>query len=216
MEGISNILGEGETKITIGGKAYTLSAQNLDDLAEREAYILSLKPNPLEVLETLPPLPLPPEIPVPPDAKEGPQAAQEYSKVLARYQSEKRQHDQLVVQRARMEDRAWKMATGPKFVSFEEDVAFDNSQHGLGYRFWRLLRNHHPEIDSIQKAINLIMLNGNLEQVVEVIDQAEEKDLVGNFDGLEGATAGRDVSHGGNSAQTSQKSTDGLPKQSVN
>lgn len=55
MDGISNLSGDRTAHITIGGKRYTLRPQVLAEYAERERYILSLKPNPIEVAAKSPP-----------------------------------------------------------------------------------------------------------------------------------------------------------------
>ena len=55
MDGGSNLFGDRETFLTIGGKVYSLTVFKLDDFAGRERYILGLRRNPFDVLGTLPP-----------------------------------------------------------------------------------------------------------------------------------------------------------------
>lgn len=55
MDGGSNLFGDRETFITIGGRTYTLTVFKLDDFAGRERYILGLRNNPFEALAKLPP-----------------------------------------------------------------------------------------------------------------------------------------------------------------
>lgn len=215
MDGIRNIAGERTSTLKIGDKTYTLTPQILAEYGERESYILSLKPNPLTVLAALPPLPPTPEAPVPPEVKEGAEAAAAYVPKLRAYKQAKARHDQLVTARARLEDRAWREATRPAVVTMEEDSLFDNSVHGLGWRLYRGLRAHHPEIDSVQAALDLIEQIGDLRAVRTAVQQAEEKDLLGNSDGPADGPAKAGESLGQPSIDPSQTATDGVGTSSI-
>ena len=182
MDGIRNIAGRRTAQIQIDGQTYTVEPMVLAEYAERESYILALKPNPLDVIASLPPLPPEPQVPVPPDSKQGAEGAAAYRPKLAAYQREKAQYEQLLAQRARLEERAWKEATKPRCVTVEEEQQFDNSLHGIAWRLYRSLRRNHPEIDGVQAALDLIERAGNqkLGQIVATLDQAEERDILGN------------------------------------
>jgi hypothetical protein len=184
MDGIRNIAGRRTVSLQIDGKTYTLEPMVLAEYAEREAYILGLKPNPLEVLASLPPLPPEPQVPVPPDPEEGAEGAAAYMPKLAEYQRQKAHWEQCVAQRARLEDRAWKEANRPRCVSIEDEQHFDQSLHGIAWRLYRALRRHHPEVNGVQAALDLIERAGNskLGQIVAAVDQAEERDILGNSD----------------------------------
>lgn len=82
-------------------------------------------------------------------------------------------------------DRAWKEAKLAKFVPLEEEKLFDSSMRGIGWRLWRALRDHHPEIDSVQAALDLIERAGNemFGTIVDKLDGSEEKDILGNSNG---------------------------------
>lgn len=54
MDGISNLVGRKSVTRTFNGREYRFSLKVLADHAEKEAYILSLKPSPFDVLATLP------------------------------------------------------------------------------------------------------------------------------------------------------------------
>ena len=199
MDGIRNIAGRRTAQIEIDGNKYTVEPMVLAEYAERESYILRLKPNPLEVLASLPPLPPAPQVPVPPDVKDGAEGAAAYRPKLAAYQAEKARYEQLVSQRARLEERAWKEATRPRCVTVEEEQQFDNSLHGIAWRLYRSLRRNHPEIDGVQAALDLIERagNSNLAHIVETLDHAEERDIVGNSGApTEPGASDQDASHG--------------------
>lgn len=85
-------------------------------------------------------------------------------------------------QRQKLEDRIFRDAQRPQVVSIEDEAAFDNSIRGQGWRLWRALRKHHPEIDSVDKAIQLMEQAGAeaLEETKRKLDRSEEKDLLGN------------------------------------
>lgn len=55
LDGISNVIGRKTVTRTIDGKTYTFSVMVLADHAEKERYILSLRPDPLAMLSRLPP-----------------------------------------------------------------------------------------------------------------------------------------------------------------
>lgn len=54
MDGIANVAGLRTVPLKIGGKTYTLAPMILAEYAERENYILSLRPDPWERLKTIP------------------------------------------------------------------------------------------------------------------------------------------------------------------
>lgn len=54
MDGIANITGMRTIPLKIGGKLYSLAPMILEGYAEREAYILSHRPNPLDLIKSLP------------------------------------------------------------------------------------------------------------------------------------------------------------------
>ena len=84
--------------------------------------------------------------------------------------------------RSQLQERAWREASLPRVVSMEDEAAFDGSLRGMGWRLWRALRKHHPEIDSVDKAVDLIEEAGAeaVDAARRAIDRAEEKDLLGN------------------------------------
>ena len=62
MDGISNLVGRKTITRTLGGKRYTFSLIVLDEYAEKEAYILSLRPNPFEIFTKINTAGLPPRL----------------------------------------------------------------------------------------------------------------------------------------------------------
>lgn len=54
-DGIQNLVGTKKITREFNGKSYSFSVRVLDDHAEKEAYILALKPNPFTILDKLPP-----------------------------------------------------------------------------------------------------------------------------------------------------------------
>lgn len=182
MDGIRNIAGRRTARLTVNGKAYTVEPQVLAEYAERESYILALKPHPLDVIEHLPPLPAAPQVPDPPDPQAGAEGAKAYAPKLAAFQRAKAVYDHHVATRARLESRAWSEAMRPRIVTVEDEQHFDSSLHGIAWRLWRAVRKHHPEINSVQAALDLIESAGTpaLPNIVEALEQAEEKDILGN------------------------------------
>lgn len=182
MDGIRNVGGTKTTQATFAGQTWTLRTQLMARYSERENYILSLKPNPLKLVERLPPLPSPPTPPIPLDPGASPEQHAAASRELATYQKAKQEHDELVSTRKRIERTAWSEAQRPQVVTFEDETAFDNSLHGIAWRLWIALRDHHPEIDSVQAAINLIERTGskNIASIIDALSQSEERDLQGN------------------------------------
>lgn len=182
MDGISNIAGGRTNTIEHRGKTYTLTAMGLSNYAERESYILSHKPNPLEMLFQLPVLPEPPAIPIPPDPGCAPAERTAYGEALGKYQAAKRQHEDAVATRIRFEEAIRKEASLPRFVTFDDDARFDASLHGVGWRLWRALRGHHPEIASVQAALDLLNELGTarFQEVIRKLEHTEERDLLPN------------------------------------
>lgn len=216
MNGASEFSGTQTITGTIAGKRYTLDVLTLAEMGEQERYILSLKPNPLNVLATLEPLEDPPEIPIPPDVKEGPAAAQAYGVVLAKYQREKRRYDQLVAQRARIEKQAWQQSLLPQVVSFEDAAYFEQSLHGIAYSLFRALRRNHPEINGIEAALALIDRHGgkNISEIINLLRGLDEGDKLKNSNGPEGDRAEADDSPGPGSTPISPDDTTGHLTQS--
>lgn len=185
MDGLNNVAGVHINELHHNGKTYKLAVLGLRDHAEKEAYILSHKPNPLTLLDQLPPLPPAPKMPVPPDDLKDTAAMAKYHAALTAYQREKAQHDAALSTRVRLEESLRKEAMAPRFVSFDDETKFDNSLHGIGWRLWRALRANHPEIDSVQAALNLIHDLGThrFAEVVAKLDLSDEKDLLGKSSG---------------------------------
>lgn len=186
MDGIHNVAGGRSNKITIAGKEYTLTPMTLDQYAERERYILSLKPHPLSVIESAPAPPPPPQVPVPPDANCTPQERSAYGLALQRHASERQQYESAMQVRQQFMAMLRDECLKPRVVSLSEDAAFDQSLHGIGYRLWRSLRGHHPEINSVQAALLLLEKAGSsrLQEVRSKLDESEEKDILGNSEAL--------------------------------
>jgi hypothetical protein len=84
--------------------------------------------------------------------------------------------------RERLEERAWKEASRVQVVSLEDEAAFDNSLHGKAWRLWRSMRKYHPEINSVETAMQFMEAVGMQEaaKVEAALDRSEEKDLLGN------------------------------------
>jgi len=214
MQGSSSFTGEQTSTITIAGKEYTSTTRVLSNYGDRERYILSLKPSPMSVIENLEPLPDAPTIPIPPDVKEGSEAATKYGKELASYQQAKRSHDQAVAIRARLETKAWNESMRPRVVTLEEDQLFDSSLHGIAFRLWRSLRDHHPEVNSVQAALDLIESHGShrLAEIVSELDRTDEEDKIKNSDGPQADGPETNVSRGHDSTQTSADDIGGHPR----
>lgn len=216
MEGARNIFGKRTSEFTVDGKTYTLSPRTLDNYAERESYICSLKPHPLQVIEGLPPLPPAPELVPPLQAVHSQAERAEHARKLAAYQTAKERHDSLVKQRKQLEDRAWAEANRPRVATFEDVNRFDQSWHGYCYGLWMSLRDNHPELDSVQDVMDLLehAKAVQLEEVSEALAQAEEKDLLGNS--TPAAGEGSDVGQlGDGSLPLSPLDTGGAPTQSA-
>lgn len=192
MDGISNIAGERTTTLEHQGKIYTLTAMGLSQYAERENYILSRKPNPFDQISGLPVLPDSPAVPVPPDAGCTATEREAYKEKLTAYFEAKRRHDDAVMTRLRFEEAIRKEAGLPRFATFDDDARFDASLHGVGWRLWRALRNHHPEIDSVQAALDLLGDLGpsRFQEVIRKLERTEERDILPNSSGSETATPG--------------------------
>jgi len=192
-EGLAHIAGARKPQLTIDGKTYTLTPMILGEYAEREAYILSRKPSPFEALEKLPPVPDRPK----PIIKGEDETAEEYAARRHEYNTALKQHENQVKLRDELTKQAFTMAMQPQFVSIEEDNAFDNSLHGIAWKLWRALRKHHPEVDGVQSALNLLEKAGSdsMKDITDKLDQSEEKDLLGNSNGP--TTGQRDQSDGG-------------------
>lgn len=183
MDGISNITGVRHNTIVIDDKKYHLKPKVLDDYAERESYICSLKPNPLLIIESLPLLE---ERPLPIMRANG-EAMDAYNLRLAAHKRKTKEIDAKHEARQLMIDRAMIEASKPKICSFDDENAFDSSLHGIAWKFWRALREDHPEIDSVQAAMSLIEKAGTaaLKDINAKLDITEEKDILKNSDGLE-------------------------------
>jgi hypothetical protein len=126
MDGIANIFGGNTVRLTIRGRAFTLSTMVLDEYAEREAYIISRRPAP---------------------------------RVCAELPNEK---------------------PPKRRVGRQEDELFQNSPHGLGWRLMRALRKHHPEFNTVDRALSLIagLTPGELAGVNEKLALSEERDTL--------------------------------------
>jgi hypothetical protein len=148
MDGIANVAGVRTVPLKIGEKVYTLTPMVLSEYGEREAYILSLRPDPWERLKTIP--------------ENLPEWSRE--KVLQQIMDD-------VNREARM----------PQIVTMAEETRFDQSLHGIGWRLMRSLRKHHPEIDTVEKALALIEQAGSdrLAEIDAKLSLSEEKDLLG-------------------------------------
>lgn len=214
MHGISNIAADRTVRLTIAGRQYTATVRILGEYAAQERYLLDLRPNPLEVIEKLPPLPPAPVCPPPIPPSSPLELHQRHGQELAAHQLKKHAWDELRDRRAAMEKKAWDLALAPAVISLEEMSRFELSLHGIGYRLWRALRMHHPEIDSVQAALDLLDEHGtnNLSSVLDALDQSEEKDILGNSGP---PTTGGDMAAAGSPGPTSTPSsllgTDGLP-----
>lgn len=184
MDGLHNVTAIQFNTLEHAGKTYKLAVLGLNGYAEKEAYIIAHKPSPLAIMNDLPPLPEPPRLPIPPDVTEV-DKRQEYGKQLEMYYAAKRSYDDALASRLRMEEGLRKDSQAPRFVSFEEEARFDASLHGIGWRLWRALRGNHPEIDSVQAALNLIheLGPGRFQEVISKLDVAEEKELLGKSGG---------------------------------
>lgn len=148
MDGLSHVAGRRTLTIEIGGKVYTLSPTRLADYADRETYILSLRPDPWDIVRRMP-ADLPP------------------------------------IAQARIEQKLIDQAMKPRLVTFDEEMAFDSSLHGTAYRFWQALKPHHPEIESIRDAYELIdqMGGARLAELQAKLNGADERDLLGKSQG---------------------------------
>lgn len=213
--GHANIAGRTHS-ITIGGTTYTLKPKVLDEYAEREEYILSRTPNPLLLLSDLPELPAAPVQPVPPDTGATDVEVAEFSQKLAAYQRQKRTFEQQVAQRVRLEQQAWQEAKRPRFVSFEDEQLFDRSLHGIAWRFWRAVRENHPEVNGVQAALLLIQKMGDarLPELMRLLEKSEEKDLLGNSSAVTQAAANSELP-GDTSTPSSHTTTAGDQTQSA-
>lgn len=187
MDGISHMTGHGRNVLTIGGKQYQLRPKVLAEYAEREAYICSLKPNPLQVLEQLPALPAIP----PPIMRGNDEPLDEYNQRRIEHTARVARIDAQHKARQALIDRAFREATQPQVVSFEDENKFDNSMHGIAWKLWRALRQDHPEIASVQHALDLIEQAGTeaLGEINARLDEAEESALLKNSAGPDRATA---------------------------
>lgn len=182
MDGIRNIAGRRTVKRVIAGKEYTLSPKVLGQYADREDYILALKPHPLDVIASMAPVGEPPPLvaPLGPGAT-AEQHAQQSIKT-ADYKRRKREYDERLSCRQRLERMAWEESLRPRVVSLADDQAFDQSLHGIGFRLWKALERDHPEINSVQAALDLIEAHGlsHMADITQSLDVAEEKDILGN------------------------------------
>lgn len=82
---------------------------------------------------------------------------------------------------------AMKQATSGKTVTAAEAADFENSIHGLAWKFWRCIEADHPEIDSVQKAIELLTLAGaeRLEEIARSVELGSGEADLGNSPGRE-------------------------------
>lgn len=211
MDGLVNVAGKRTVTFELNGKTYTMTPKVLDEYAERERYILNLKPHPLTLLDQLTPLPPPPTMPIPPDNLTDIAALKKHRDEIARYQQDKLNHDAAINRREKLEQSLRKEAMRPQVVSFEDDQLFDQSLHGIAFKLWRALRDHHPEIDSVQAALSLLEQIGD-QRLVEInskLDLAEEKDTLGNSNGSGRAEPTPAEYHGGTSTANSPGGMDG-------
>jgi len=185
MDGISNVQGEREITMTVDGKVYRLRPKTLDHYTERENYILSRKPDPLKLLEALPPLPDAPVVPIGPGPGCSAEDRRKFGETFGEYAKRKAEHDGKIAARLRLEEGLRKEAMLPRFVSFADDAAFDRSLHGMAYHLWCALRDHHPEISSVPEAMRLMERMGSARfgEVESKLGQSDEKDLLKNSNG---------------------------------
>lgn len=211
MDGLVNIAGKRTQTFDLNGKTYTMVPKILADYAEREKYILSLKPHPLELLDQLPPLPESPPLPVPPDNLNNTDALKLHRDQVADYHREKARHDAAVARRERLEAALRREAARPQVVSFEDDREFDQSLHGIAFKLWRSIRENHPEIDGVQAALDLLeqMGEARLGEINNKLDLVDEKDILGNSSGSGGPSPGQAEFPGDTSTAPSVNGTDG-------
>lgn len=194
-EGLVNIAGKRSPKLEINGKAYTLKPMILAEYAEREAYILSRRPSPLEAIERLPPI----ERPSPVHRRKD-ETPEEYEPRRRKWLADIEEFERKSKLRDELTKRAFKEALQPQFVSIDEDNAFDNSLHGIAWKLWRALRDNHPEIDSVQAALDLLESAGSdrMGEINSALEQSQDEDILGNSSGpVTGHQQGRDKEHRG-------------------
>ncbi len=138
-----------------------------------------------------------------------------------------------------LQESMLKVASRPAFVTQEEEQSFDESLHGVAWRLWRAMRDHHEEFglisngqpaayrapngrsysmtpeDGIQALLDFMESIGNekLSELQAAADASEEKDILGNSSGSAKKQATRRArtpgSRGPKSSATSPKSADG-------
>lgn len=181
-EGLANIANAHNPTVTLAGKTYHLEVKGLQGYAEREAYIYSLKACPFEAIDRFPELPNPKPI-----IRGKDESAEDYQVRRAEYTREKEAHDSRLLLRHQLIDRAMKAATEPRVVTMEEDARFESSYHGIGYNFWRAARKNHPEIASVQDALDIIdnSTNDEFQRLRAALLRVEQEEDLGNSDGPE-------------------------------
>jgi len=175
--------------ITVDGKQYTLVPNTLGDYRARERYIHGLKKDPFEVLqrrqETLACKPLAQLDQVQAELRECTAELQKEKTIAVAVQRLGKSIDALAeavasqtTTLATEAERAWKRAMAPAVVSIADEMAFDQSMHGIAYRVWRAMQVHHSdEFDSdpekgVQQALDWIEKVGNarFRNIVELLE----------------------------------------------
>ncbi len=201
-DGLDKLIGDRVVTLTLNGREYRISTAVLADHAEKESHIHSLRPPLRDLLR---------QIPVDLDAR--------------------------VMQG--LQESVLKVASRPAFISQDEEMEFDASLHGVAWRLWRGMRDHHEEFglitngqpveyrapngraysmtpaDGVQAMLDFMERIGNekLTELQAAVDEAEEKDILGNSSGSAKKPATRrartTASRGHKSSEDSVKSTDG-------
>lgn len=121
--------------INLDGTEYKIRPLTVGAYSEMEAYIVSLRSDPLgeaaNAVDRLPP-----------------------------------QHH------AAIWEAAMKQAVNNRTVTGPEAAAFENSIHGLAWKFWQCLKQDHPDIASVNDAMELLSYAGSkrLEEISKAIE----------------------------------------------
>lgn len=183
MDGLQNLAGDKTITREINGKRYTFDVLRLKDHAERERYILSLKPSPLDLLNQLPDLPDPPALPQgAPSPDASPEELKEWAERVREFDRARSRYERLKSERDAIRRDLISQASRPSVVTMQDEMEFDRSLHGQAYSIYLAMRKHHPEINSKDAALQWIEEQGThaFQQVQAVLDGVNEKDELGN------------------------------------